>query len=297
MKKMITKNNIRTHFQFAYIMCPPVYCSNDEKINVYMEKFNEPINAFKITQQWLEVYKFIASQSVVFLLPPPPHVQDAVYVSNQGIFVPNTNIFVLSNFRTKVRSLEESHMRNFVSNLGFNIVQSPFYFEGEADLKFQRDNIYYSAWGLRTEYKFSRWFAESFDAYVIPIQIKDEHLYHLDCVVNPIDSNNVLCSIPYLSKEEIKAIEKVANIVPIEKEYDCVMGSCNIVNVNNAAVINQIYRKNEDEFLRIKRLEKLINRCGYPLKTFEFSEFEKSGAAVSCTVLKIKYTNYLLPIT
>lgn len=280
----------------ACIMSPPYYVDNDEPINIYMKQTkNSKINNLLMTSQWFEVYRFISNYYTVFLVPPHPDAQDMTYTSNQGLFLPDDNIFILSNFLHDARKIEEKPVEDFVKKLGFDVIQSPYTFEGEADCKLLKENVYCVAYGMRTEKAFSEWFSETFEKTVIPIRIKDPHTYHLDCLLFPLNSENLIVAVNYLDKEELKKIEKYTNIIPIENEYDVVNGSTNCIQIANQIVLNQIYGETDDEFARAKRLEKILNKQGYELVTFNFSEFFKSGAAISCIFLRMTYTEFMVP--
>ena len=283
--------SIRNYFQEAFIMCPPVFTDNKEKINIWMEKYNEKINRKKIISQWLDVYNFVSSVCPVFLLPPKEGLQDQVYVSNAGVFLPNTNIFIVSKFLHYVRKSESKEIKEFVEKLGFVCIDSPYTFEGEAELKYLRNNIFFGGYGIRTDIRFHEWLSNKFGLKIIPIKTRNEYCYHLDCIIFPLNSSTVILSIPLVSKEEIKLIEKYAEIIPIEKEEDCIGGSTNCVLLNNSIVLNQKFNDSPEELSRIKRLEKILNKRGYRVVFFDFSEFSKSGAAISCCFLRINYLN------
>ncbi len=142
--------------------------------------------------QFLDLYKHIARQAVVYLLPSRPGLQDQTYVSNLGVVLPHCeeDTVIISRFRSQPRVGEAGVGADFFRLMNFAVERppesvdaEPVYFEGEADLKHIRGNLYIGAHGMRTSRNALSWAAERFGMQVIPFQITDPYLYHLDCCI------------------------------------------------------------------------------------------------------------------
>ena len=95
----------------------------------------------------------------MYLLPSLPGLQDQTYVANLGAVLPHRepDTAIVSRFRSAPRVGEASIGAEFLRLLGFLVEQppaelegEPAFFEGEADLKHLRGNLYVGAYGLRS---------------------------------------------------------------------------------------------------------------------------------------------------
>src|SRR5262245_6166252 len=125
-------------------------------------------------------------------------------------------------------------------------VVAPPFFEGEADLKHLRDDVYVGAYGLRTSRSALRWFERTFGMRVIPFEMRNECLYHLDCCVFRITRDEVLVCTEVAEQRALSAIERVASIIDVAVD-DAESGITNCVRLNGfvlcASNIDALSRK------------------------------------------------------
>lgn len=283
----------------VFVLIPPFYVDTKIQNNIWMKELKDiKIDKEKFLNQWMDLYEFMVSAgAMVFLVPPKEGLQDATYV-NSGVYLPhvkNNNVVVLSNFKAEGRAGEEVVLGAFLSQLGYEIIQSPYHFEGEPELKYLRDNIYFGGYGQRTDIKALRWLNKTFDANVVLCYEQDPKLYHLDCSIFVFNEENVLVATDLFDKQVIKAIEKVANILPCDKD-DAYQGICNSVAINNF-VLNAssiVYMDKDDELYdkEVKKntlLEKYCIKLGFEPVFINLSECAKSGAMLSCFCMHLNY--------
>ena len=172
--------------------------------------------------------------------------------------------------------------------MGYHGVKCPYFFEGEAELRHLRDNIYLGGYGQRSEEKALDWIAETFKANVIKIP-ETERSYHVDCQVFPVDDQTVILK-EDLPSSVISEIEEVAEVVQVP-EFMCEQGICNSVrigyNVFNASNINEPNLEPDyiqDEKDKNEELHKICRSLGLELIFINLSEMLKSGALLSCCV-------------
>ena len=287
----------------CFAMSFPFNLSNEVQNNAWMKDSDnaKPINFQKAYTQWLNLYQVLVSGGLVYLAPSTPGLQDEVYIANMGMVIPDhiePKTFILSNFRSQPREGEEDIGRDFFDLMQFHVLQTPAFWEGEADLKFVHDNIFVGGWGIRTDpmaYKFIEMLA---GVSIIPVHMTDEKLYHFDCMFFPVDKENALVATEIMDSADVKAIEKVVNIIPVEKDF-AYQGATNCVRVGNlilnASPIDEL-KKDDDKYdleqRRINWMEKTIGKLGQELVIVNLSEFEKSGAALSCNVMHLNYWDY-----
>ena len=244
----------------------------------------------------------------VYQVPVEKNLQDAHYVSNAGMTVHHLTkgderVAVLAKFRAPGRPGEEKVLKPFLESWGFKTFQCPFFWEGEAETKWIRDKLYIGGWGKwdpktglgRSEQKAYAWMREKFGMIIIEVQETDPELYHLDCSVLRLDDQNVVVSNETLLPQDVKRIQNVVNVVPVNRN-DAHLGLCNSVILNktcfNASCIKTLKKgtpEYEQERHKNDTLEKICAQYGLEPFYVEITEAEKSGASLSCCVM------YLMP--
>ncbi|QOY54694.1 amidinotransferase [Candidatus Sulfurimonas marisnigri] len=295
----------------AYLLNVPFSLQAQTPNNIWMQELKPDernVDISKALKQFLQLYNFMAAESVVYLLPTPrlQGLQDLVYTANLGIVIdhiPDHNSVILSNFSSKVRIPESNVGERFFQDMGYNVVTSPFHFEGEAELKHLFDNVYVGGYGIRSDERAYRWMEEQFDMKIVTLKESDPYLYHLDCTLFPLTKENTFMCTSMYSKEEIKQIESVTNIIDISQD-DAFSGICNSVRMGNiimnASNIHEMKRSDEyynSELQKNRTLEDIAVRFGFEVAFFNMSEFLKSGALLSCMVMHLNRKSYDIKLT
>lgn len=289
----------------TFMMNIPTSFSTDVRNNVWMEDYSDEeiiVNVPKAIREMWEVYSFIANQGFVYLLPNPLNskLQDLTYVANNGIVLHNLKkpIFVGSNFQAKNRIGEEILGLNFFEQLGYDTIKCPHVFEGEAEMKFIKDNIYIGGYGVRTEKEAFTWFKDNFGLEIIELELKDPYMYHLDCAIFPLTKDKVIVATEAFSRKELKQLEKYVEIIPITIDQ-AHTGLTNSVRVNNyilnASDIDFLKKNSTDYKLerdKNNRLEEIASANAMEVCYFNLEEFLKGGGLLSCLVLNINYHSY-----
>ena len=95
--------------------------------------------------------------------------------------------------------------------MGFKVIPCPYLFEGEAELKYLRDNIYIGGYGIRSEKESYDWMASEFDMNIIPLELTDPYNYHLDCTIS-LSPGEYNCSYGSLYKARNQATRKCSRV-------------------------------------------------------------------------------------
>lgn len=290
----------------AYLLNVPFSLSADISNNAWMAEMKEDerkVDIRKAINQFLQLYHFMASDAVVYLLPTPklPGLQDLVYCANMGVALehtPDKNTVVLSNFSAANRRPETEVGRQFFDLMGYEVVVPPHHFEGDAELKHLYDNIYIGGYGTRSERQAYEWMSEQFDMRIIMVEEVEPYLYHLDCTVFPLTREDTLVCTEMYTADEIRQIEAVSNIIDVSLD-DCFSGICNSIRLGNSILnASNIYEmKNTDEYYEEEKhknrtLEDIASRYAFELSFFNLSEFLKSGALLSCMVMHLNRKSY-----
>ena len=276
------------------VMCPPTYMSSDIKNNAWMEEYpgdEAGVNVDVAMKQFWDLYTAISQVAFVWLLPPKKGLQDQVYVANAAAVLPHLDkTAVLATFKAEGRPGEEDIMDDLLKNLDYTTHRCPYYFEGEAELKWIRDNIYIGGYGIRTSKAALQWMEKKFDMQIIPVKETDKYLYHLDCSIFPLDMETVLVA-DTVEVEALNAIGRVATVIPVDKRnaYDSM---CNMLRIGGVIFASgAIMQDGSDSWSKPMNSE-LIEICrkrGIQPVFINMEEFAKSGAALSCCCMHLDY--------
>ena len=288
----------------SYLMNFPFSLSTSDPNNIWMQEMTDEeltINKPKAYKQFMDLYNFIAGQSLVYTLPSEGNLQDLVYVANLGLQLPHIkdeNHILLSNFTSDPRKGEELVGEKFFNQMGYETHISPYKWEGEADIKYLYDNVYIGGYGIRSNIKTYEWMEENFDMNIIKVAMVDEYMYHLDCSIFALNTHKTLVCTELYDKEELNEIEQHTEIVDIDVD-DSLYGMANSVRLGNmilcASNISEL--KKTDEFYegekhKIASLEKICSDEGMEPVIFNLSEYMKSGAMLSCMVMHLNRVDH-----
>ena len=139
---------------------------------------------------------------------------------------------------------------------------------------------------------------EKFNMNIIPVQMVEDYLYHLDCSVFPLSEDKTLICTELFSDLELKALEKVTEIIDVDID-DAFGGITNSVRLGNmvlsASNISELKAGDElyeMEKHKINTLERICANEGMEPVIFNLSEYMKSGALLSCMVMHLNYVDY-----
>jgi N-dimethylarginine dimethylaminohydrolase len=307
--KTTDNNCIESSNKFKYpsfLLCAPTTYSERIANNIWMKELNDEQRApnHKVAmEQFISLYKALAAKSLVHLLPCPEDVplQDLVFTANLGIVLSHLTdrkVAIVSNFTSEPRRGETEFGVKYFKSMGYETFVPETKFEGEADLKYLRDNIYIGGYGVRSELETYKWMEKMFDMKIICLKMQDEYLYHLDCSVFPLTPKKLLICKSLYSDQEIKSLGKVVEIIDVD--YDIALsGICNCLRVGNVIFnsdnVKLFEPDSEDlksEILKNNFIKKVAADNGLEVEFIELHEYTKSGALLSCMVLHMNRYNY-----
>ena len=290
----------------AFLMNFPFSYSTAIANNVWMKEIEreerEP-NFERAMIQFLEVYNYLASEALVYLLPTPRdrHLQDLVFTANLGVVLEHLeskDTVVLSNFTSEPRRGETEVGVGFFEAMGYRTHVAPARFEGDAELKHLHDNVYAGGYGQRSQREAYDWMERTFDMEIVKLEETDPYLYHLDCTVFPITRENTLVCTEMYEQDELSALEKHTNIIDVSVD-ECLSGICNSVRLSNtilnASNIYDLKAGTEDysaELQKNRRLEDIAHNLAFEVNYFNLGEYLKGGALLSCMVMHLNRHSY-----
>jgi N-dimethylarginine dimethylaminohydrolase len=290
----------------AFLMSCPFSYSTACPNNVWMRELRDEerrVDRTKAMSQFARVYRHMAADAFVFLLPTPKGctLQDLVFTANLGIVlehVPERDIVVLSNYSSAPRVGETKVGDQFFRAMGYTTVVAPYKFEGEAELKHVHDNVYVGGYGIRSDRRVYDWMEAEFDMQVIKVEEVDDYLYHLDCSIFPATAQDTLVCTELFDKAEVAQMEKVTNVIDVSADA-CYSGICNSVRHHNAILnashIHSLRAGTEEYFEEARKnreLEDLAIKLGLEVCYFNLTEYHKGGALLSCMVMHLNRRSY-----
>ena len=288
----------------AFVMNFPFTLDTSNPNNVWMQELEEEalkVNKGVAYRQFLDLYQFVAGNSLAYILPATGNFQDLVYVANLGIYLPHikdSNNIIMANFTSEPRQGEEKVGKPFFESMDYEVHMCPFKWEGEADLKYLYDNVYIGGYGIRSDIKAYEWMEEKFGMKIIKLEMVDEYLYHLDCSIFPLTKEKTLVCTELYNDDELAELSQYTTVIDIDIN-DTLNGIANSVRLGNtilcASNISEMTRADENfeaEKHKIESLEKICFNEGLEPVFFNLSEYMKSGAMLSCMMMHLNYVDY-----
>lgn len=290
----------------AFLVNAPFSFATDVANNVWMQELDEtqrrPDHRRAMTQ-FLEMYRYLASEALVYVLPTPRNcgLQDLVFTANLGIVlehVDSKDVVVLSNFTSEPRRGETTLGERYFAAMGYQTYVAPWKFEGEAELKHLHDNVYIGGYGQRSEKNTYEWMSRSFEMTVIPVMHDDPYLYHLDCSIFPITREDTIVCTELYDDDVVAQIERHTNIIDVSVDH-CYAGICNSVRLGNTVVnashIHELKAGTDEyaeELAKNHRMEDIAAELAFEVSYLNLSEYHKSGALLSCMVMHLNRHSY-----
>ena len=288
----------------SFVMNFPLTLDTSNPNNIWMEEMSQEdlqISKPKAYRQFMDLYNFMAGQSLVNILPSEGNFQDQVYVANLGIQLPHIkdkNVIILSNFTSPPRQGEEAVGETYFHQMGYQTHKCPYKFEGEADLKYLYDNVYIGGYGIRSDIKAYEWMEENFGMKIIKVRMVDEYMYHLDCSIFPLNPHQTMICTELYTPEELAQISYHTDVINISGD-DAMYGLANSVRLGNmvlcASNISELKKTHEyyeSEKHKLETLEKICSDQGMEPVIFNLSEYMKSGAMLSCMVMHLNRVDH-----
>ena len=275
------------HMGETFVMCPPEYLSTRVANNTFMK--GEKINIERALKQYGRVKHIMEALGVKILeVPPQPECQDAYYTAN--LFIAIEPYIILANYKAPGRSCEVPPGRRFFEGLGYQCIQPPTYFEGEADLKHWKDNIYIGGFGQFSDNRAFDWIEKKTGCQIIRVREVDPKLFHLDCSLTVIDPEHMIVNRGGIDAESFKKLESIANIIEPPKGLS-VTGVTNGVYIRDKRIYmsGTLQPESKDYRRAIEWLNDTMANFGYSCIFVDIDEADKSGADLSCCTAHLPF--------
>ena len=270
-------------------MCPPKYLSTAIPNNVFMK--NEPVNVDRAMKQYDRIIRaFRALDVTVLEIPPVDGCQDQTYVANIGVAI--NPFIVLAKFKAEGRPCEEDPARAFFQSEGYQVIQPPTFFEGEADFKKWKAGVYFGGWGKFTDRATLDWIEDACQVKVIPIHETSDELYHLDCSLFIMDEQNFLVNREGMDSESFKALESIANLTLVPPDImSCGVTNCVKIPGDKPILFSGMFFTEMEKYRKAMEWmnANVGDKFGKTVFFLDIDEPDKSGADISCMVMHLDF--------
>ena len=262
------------------LMCPPTFFDVREPKNPFM---GSPIDRAKAQRQWDALRHALEDSGVqVELIDPVRDLDDMVFTANQ-MFVGHHdrigNFIVPSRMRYPSRHKEVAFFSDWFRQRGYKIIDldlSGEYLEGHGDLLWHPDHSrIWAAYGFRSTRGGVEKFADAMrdlEFPVVALQLADDHCYHLDTCLCPLNNDAALIYPGAFSTEALHTIRSGWKRIHELTREEALHFMGNAIVVNGRFITPQM----------TENLRRILAQEGLTPVVVETSEFEKSGGSVFC---------------
>jgi N-dimethylarginine dimethylaminohydrolase len=251
------------------LMCPPDFYGIEYEINPWMSR-NAPNDPDRSRIQWNGLRDLLVTLGVdVRLMEPVKGLPDLVFTANAGL-VWKDKVF-LASFRHEARQGETPFDEAWFQAAGFKTISlpAPYYFEGAGDALFCGDTLY-AGYLVRSDASAMQWLGSHMGCRVIPLQLVDEHYYHLDTCFCPLDFPAAF------DDYARRALAQIPQLIPVHPE-EASRFACNAVVVGRDVILNT----------DCPQLEADLLLHGFTPHSTPLDEFLKAGGSAKCLTLRL----------
>jgi N-dimethylarginine dimethylaminohydrolase len=262
------------------LMCPPTFFDVRERKNPYMRL---PIDHNLAQHQWENLRRSLENAGVkVETIAPVKELEDMVFAANQ-VFVGYSDkigkFIVPSEMRYIIRQKEVPFYVEWFRERGYQIIALDLqgeYLEGHGDLLWHPDRSkIWAGYGFRSTLGGVRKFAAAMAELgfsVIPLQLVDDHCYHLDTCLCPLNNEAALIYSGAYSPESLNELRSGWKRLHELSREESMQFIGNGIVANGRYITPRI----------TNNLRRILDAEGLTPVLVDTSEFEKSGGSVFC---------------
>ena len=269
------------------VMCPPEHLSTRVKNNIWMKAGKiDKVRAMTQYNRIINVLEALGSE--VLEIHPVPGAQDQCFCSNVAVAV--EPYVILANYKAAGREMEVAPARSFFRKHGYDTIQPPYHFEGEAELKRIREDLYFGGYGQFTDIKALEWIADTCEIEIIPLKEINPKLYHLDCSILVVDEQNVIVTKEGIDDQSLKAVEKIANVIVTPPDV-AITGCTNAVLLRHKNIaLSGTFNPEFKEYVKaMEWMNSTFDKFGYTVLFMDCDEFDANGADLSCCCMHLPF--------
>ena len=258
------------------LMCPPDYYGIEYEINPWMSRSRQADRELA-ERQWRGLHETLVGLGAkVSLLTPAAGLPDLVFTANAALI--HGRRAILSHFRHPQRQGEEPLCAAWLAEHGFTVERLPAerYFEGAGDALYCGETLI-AGYRIRSDVISQQLVGQKTGSRVIPLELIDEHYYHLDTCFCPLAAGAAIWFPGAFDDYGRKALPQfIGELIEVRGE-EAHSFACNAVVVGQHVVTN----------VGCPQLHADLKSRGYePIET-PLGEFVKAGGSAKCLTLRL----------
>jgi len=187
---------------------------------------------------------------------------------------------ILAEMATPERAGEPEHLGAWARAAGYQVHPSPSVrFEGTGDALWHPNRrLLWGGHGVRTDREAYDELAETLDATIVPLELTDDHYYHLDVCLAPLSETTALIQPDAFTETGLAKIDALFETVleaPPDESTDGL--AVNLEVIDGTAVLGS----------EAPETTALLEDAGYDVLSVETDEFMKAGGSVCCLTLSM----------
>jgi N-dimethylarginine dimethylaminohydrolase len=258
------------------LMCPPDYYGIEYEINPWMNRAR-PADRELAIRQWNGLGAVLTELGVqISLLTPVLGLPDLVFTANAALIYGRRA--VLAHFRHPQRQGEEPICAAWFRQHGFTVEQLPEgrFFEGAGDALFCGETLI-AGYRIRSDVRSQQMIGELLGCEVIPLELVDEHYYHLDTCFCPLAPGVAIWHPGAFDDYGRRVLsDLVPTLISVEAE-EAHSFACNAVVVGRHVVTTT----------GCPRLQRDLQERGFVPHETPLTEFIKAGGSAKCLTLRL----------
>ena len=257
------------------LMCPPDFYGIEYEINPWMNR-SIPSDLQASRAQWQALSDLLVGLGTdIQQMTPVSGLPDLVFTANAGLVWRDT-VF-LASFRHLARQGETQLDAEWFQSAGFETIRMPpgWNFEGAGDALFCGDTLF-AGYFVRSDASAMQWLGQQIGCRVIPMQLVDNHYYHLDTCFCPLDAETALYFPPAFDDYARRALVQIPRLIVVCAD-EAARFACNAVVVGKHVVMNT----------GCPQLEADLDRYGFTPHSTRLDEFLKAGGSAKCLTLRL----------
>jgi N-dimethylarginine dimethylaminohydrolase len=286
MDRTMNRNEPKAHI----LMCPPDHFAVSYTINPWMDPASwaqaDHALAAKARREWTDLHRTLVGLGAqIEVVPPAPGVPDLVFTANAAVVLDRKAL--LARFRHAERQAEEPHFEAAFQRLhGRGLIDTvrklpeAVVLEGAGDCVWDGTrNLFWMGYGPRSDAAACAYVADEFGVEVLPLELADEHFYHMDTALRPLPGGEVMVVPGAFTAEGLATIrERIAREWRIEvSPEDGALLAANAVCVGNTIVLSGC-----SDPLRAS-----LEQRGYRVIATPLGSFLRSGGSAFCLTLRL----------
>ncbi len=270
------------------VMCKPTYLSTDVKNNVFMS--GEKVDVTRAVIQWSRTVHILkALDADVLEIPPTKGAQDAIYTANVAVAI--KPYVILARYKAPGRAVEIPAAKKFFEDLGYQTVQPPDFFEGEADLKKWKDGVYFGGVGQFSTQAAFDWIQQQTGVTIIPLREVNPEQFHLDCSLTIVDEENFIVAKSGLDAQSVATLEKYGNVIFTPENLGTTGITNGILVPEKKIYLSGTFNPELGDYRKsMEWLLTTMDKLGYAVVFCDVDEYNASGADLSCSVMRLDFT-------